>query len=265
MKKPIKYAAFGLLLFSLYGHAGSMRPFGNWGEPPPDDPLSHGGRLYDKWWAELRLPEPSSTHPSYPQNGRKQGSVTWRCKECHGWDYRGNSGHYATGSHYTGIPGINAYAGGDASAVTQILTNPTHNYQSVLPLQALGLLAGFVTQGQIDMNKYIDSKTGDVASANARQGRELFDTNCARCHGPDGRDINFSGDPARPEYIGTLARSNPWEALHKIRNGHPGSAMPMRHGMMGRWRHNEAMPPFRSLSIEEQVAILAYTRTLAEK
>ena len=29
--------------------------------------------------------------------------MTWRCKECHGWDYRGAPGAYSIGSDFTGI------------------------------------------------------------------------------------------------------------------------------------------------------------------
>jgi hypothetical protein len=68
--------------------------------------LAAGGRIYDNWWEALDRKEPKGTHPSYPQAGKQAGSATWRCKECHGWDYRGDRGNYGTGSHFTGIPGI---------------------------------------------------------------------------------------------------------------------------------------------------------------
>jgi thiosulfate dehydrogenase len=37
--------------------------------------------------------------------------------------------------------------------------------------------------------------------------------------------INFGTIPS-PSYIGTVANANPWEFLHKVRFGHPGSPMP---------------------------------------
>lgn len=261
MKSRFVFVFIALSIVALSGQAVSQRPVGNW-DVPEDDAISHGGRLYDKWWSELGLPEPTTTHQAYPAAGGKSGADTWRCKECHGWDYRGREGAYRKGSHFTGIKGISAYAGGDPAAVLQILGDANHQYQQVLVPQALEYLAGFVVNGQVEMDKYIDGESGEVIGGDLKRGKALFDKYCARCHDEDGRYQNFSGDPANPEYVGTVARENPWEAWHKIRNGHPGSRMPMGPGMMGRWRHNEAMPPFRSLSIDEQLAILAYARSL---
>jgi len=241
--------------------AGSPRPL-QWTEVPPDDWLSVGGRLYDKWWAELGLPEPRRTHPSYPAEGKKSGAATWRCKECRGWDYRGRDGAYGQGSHYTGIRGIREYDGADAGEVLAVLTDRTHGYQRALGEVPLRLLARFVVAGQVDMARYIDGETGTVKAGDVVQGERLYGRHCARCHGDDGRYQNFSGDPGEPEYLGTLARDNPWETWHKIRNGHPGSQMPMGPAMMGRWRHAEPMPPFRSLPREGQLSILKYARTL---
>ena len=68
--------------------------------------IAEGGRLYDKWWAEYNLEKPSTTHPAYPKAGKKTGASTWRCKECHGWDYVGKDGRYSSGSHYTGFEGV---------------------------------------------------------------------------------------------------------------------------------------------------------------
>jgi len=257
------YVAFGLLFFALNCNAGSQRPAGS-RDVPPDDPVSQGGRLYDKWWAEMGLPKPQITHPAYPVAGKKKGADTWRCKECHGWDYRGKDGQYGKGSHFTGIKGIRTYDGGDAKAALKILTDSNHQYQRVLPPQALELLAVFAVKGQIDMDKYIDRQSGEIIVADLNRGRMLFNENCARCHDEDGRYQNFSGNPAEPEYVGTVGSENPWEAWNKIRNGQPGSVMPMGPGMMGRWRHNEAMPTFRSFSVEDQLAILGYIRTLPE-
>lgn len=252
------------LLVSVAGYAGSQRPFGNW-NVPEDDPLSHGGRLYDKWWAELRLPEPNTTNPAYPDAGVKRGADTWRCKECHGWDYRGRDGAYAKGSHFTGIKGIRGYAGGTPAEVLKILADANHGYDRIVPPQALEYLAGFVVNGQIDMTGYIDNASKLIIGADLNRGKTLFNQNCARCHDEDGRYENFSANPAEPEFVGTVAQNNPWETWHKIRNGHPGSVMPMGHAMRGRWRHNESMPPFRSLTIADQLAILAYARTLPVK
>ena len=71
---------------------------------------------------------------------------------------------------------------------------------------------------------------------------------CAACHGYQGTQLDW-GDEGDPAYVGTESNANPWEVLHKIRNGHPGVEM-----IAGR--------PF---GMDAAVDILTYTRTLPEK
>lgn len=232
--------------------------------------VAEGGRYYDKWWVDTNLQEPKETHPAYPVTAKKKGSATWRCKECHGWDYRGRDGAYSTGSHYTGIPGIRTQASADPSAVLTILLNATHQYDKVLPRAVLNRLSQFVAQGQLDMSQYIDSQTRQV-NGNARKGRAVFEDNCAKCHGRDGREMNLAHETGKPEYVGTIAEKNPWETLHKIRNGQPGSEMAAHHmgsrrgmkmgNMMGAMR--ETMPAMITRIGERgQIDLLTYLQTL---
>lgn len=227
------------------------------------DDLAEGGRLYDKWWAEYGLRAPKETHPAYPASGKKSGSDTWRCKECHGWDYKGKDGAYSKGGHYTGITGLRGMVGAEPGEVVTVLKNAKHRYDQVMLEPALARIARFVVAGQLDTDQWVDAKTKRVMG-DAVKGQVLFEDKCARCHGDDGRNLNFKTDDD-PEYVGTVATNNPWELLHKIRNGQPGSRMPMGPGMMGRWRPNEAMPNFRKLSENEQAAIAAYAQTLPDK
>ena len=53
--------------------------------------VAQGGLLYDKWHSVLEVTT-EGTHPSYPAEGKNSGESSWRCKECHGWDYRGKDG-----------------------------------------------------------------------------------------------------------------------------------------------------------------------------
>ena len=74
------------------------------------DPI-RGGQLYDNWMATLGAVGPSQDHPLWQSrpdqtSNTRSGAATWRCKECHGWDYMGADGNYATGTHKTGFPGI---------------------------------------------------------------------------------------------------------------------------------------------------------------
>ena len=67
--------------------------------------IARGGRLYDNWFEEIREHAPSRTHPAYPASGGQSADAktNWRCKECHGWDYRGRDGAYGEGKHATGM------------------------------------------------------------------------------------------------------------------------------------------------------------------
>ncbi|MEE8358097.1 MAG: hypothetical protein V3R82_01620, partial [Candidatus Hydrothermarchaeales archaeon] len=60
--------------------------------------------------------------------------------------------------------------------------------------------------------------------------------------------INF-GSEEDPDYIGTVANSNPWETLHKIRAGQPDSQMPS--AIASGW------------SMQDVVDVLAYSQTLS--
>jgi thiosulfate dehydrogenase len=207
--------------------------------------VARGGQLYDKWWAVTEGEPPTETHPAYPADGKKSGSATWRCKECHGWDYMGKDGAYSKGSHHTGIKGVRHGVGMDVTRLHGIIMDETHAFtEAMIPHSAMEKLALFVSRGQLDADRYIDRKS-KVARGNPRRGAQFFQTICAVCHGFDGKDMNFK-DAEHPEYVGTVAVNNPWEALHKIRFGQPGVGM----------------VALTVLDIEDLVDILAYTQTL---
>jgi thiosulfate dehydrogenase len=204
-----------------------------------------GGLMYDKWWAVTGAPTPTGDHPAYPPGGPRSGDTTWRCKECHGWDYLGVDGAYATGSHFTGIQGVLHARGSDPGALFNALkVSPLHDFSAEMTDAELWDLAAFLKQGMLDMRNHIDYAT-KAALGNAANGQGLYAGagRCAMCHGADGRDIDFGG-----EFLGDLARGNPWETLHKIRWGHPGSGMPSAVA--------------NGLSASEHVDILTYTQTL---
>lgn len=237
--------------------------------------IAQGGRLYDKWWQELDLPKPGGTHPAYPVTGKQKGAATWRCKECHGWDYRGGLGAYKKGSHQTGIKGVYGLRGGDEGVVTGILKDKTHGFASVLSDEALRKIARFVVAGQVDIRHYVDTRTRQVRGDRVA-GRKVFESICARCHGPEGNDMNFSRDANDPEYLGTVASNNPWEAIHKIRNGHPGAVMDHEHIHMSHdimMRHHQGLIKMREpmpfmrvrLSLQQQIDLLSYLQTLPVK
>jgi len=229
-----------------------------------------GGRLYDKWWVDTRRTPPETTHPSYKE-GKQSGNSTWRCKECHGWDYRGKEGAYEKGSHYSGIKGIRASAGQSVEQIVKVLVNSQHGYSEHLGIDDLNAVARFVSQGQIDMKKYISYDTKEV-KGDAKAGGQHFKKHCQDCHGKVGDSMNLAHEKSKREYVGTIASKNPWETLHKIRFGHPGAVMDMRkthNSMSGRQHHRamrkmwENMPPMLGvLSEQDQINLLAYLQTL---
>jgi len=220
------------------------------GEEPDSEiwSVTRGGQLYDHWGKVLLTEMPKQTHPSYPAAGKKKGSGTWRCKECHGWDYKGADGAYGKGSHYSGIKGIRDYVGRPPEQIAKIIRDDTHRYTpEMLPDNAVEKLALFVSRGQIDMAKYIDYRT-NTARGDPKQGARFYQTICAICHGFDGKTMNFK-TPENPEYIGTVASENPQETLHKTQNGQPGVPM----------------VALGVLDIQDLVDIVAYAQTLPAK
>jgi thiosulfate dehydrogenase len=80
--------------------------------------------------------------------------------------------------------------------------------------------------GLLDVSPFIDAETKTPISGDADHGQELYTSTCALCHGEDGLTLNF-GSEDEPEYVGTIALDNPWEFVHKVRTGQPGSEPPM--------------------------------------
>ncbi|MGM0583566.1 MAG: c-type cytochrome [Pseudomonadota bacterium] len=208
--------------------------------------MARGGKLYDDWSAALAVDEPEETHPAWPSSNTEQsGATTHRCKSCHGWDYLGADGQYGSGSYQTGIPGIVGASGGDPAEIVAVLRDATHGYTpEILPEDEAGYLAAFVSRGTDDMNSVIDPDTGEV-SGDLDHGQAVFQTVCAACHGYLGRALDW-GDADEPAFVGTEANANPWEVLHKIRNGHPG------HEMIA----------LRAFTLRDAADVLSYARTL---
>jgi thiosulfate dehydrogenase len=226
-------------------------------QAPSPNSIAFGGRLYDKWWKAVSgVKEPVGNHHMWAlqTTNKRRGLDTWRCKECHGWDYRGKDGAYGSGFHYTSFPGVMAVRAKSVNQIKAILkgsTNPKHDFSSTLDDAALTNLASFLKHGLVDLAPVIDLKTRKPVRAAAARGQQLF-VMCAACHGPDGKKLNF-GKPDNPEYVGTVAQENPWEFVHKVRAGQPGSEPPMPAGVELGW------------SLQDVLDILSFSQTLPEK
>jgi thiosulfate dehydrogenase len=188
-----------------------------------------GGQLYDTWWTVTGAAAPSGNHPLYPPGGPRTGSITFRCKECHGWDYKGRDGRYGSGSHATGVRGVFGTEKTAQEIFDLLQASPTqrpngHDMSHFgLTERDLWDVVKWTKEGVVDTDQQIAANGAFLGDAPA--GLTLFDTVCSSCHGFDGRSLNF-GSEASPEYVGTVAQENPWEFLHLVRFGHPGTPMP---------------------------------------
>jgi len=221
--------------------------------------VAQGGLLYDKWWKAVPgASEPKGNHPLWASQSTNKAaaSATWRCKECHGWDYKGKDGAYSKGSHYTGFPGTWGAAQKKTAAELAALlgdrANQKHNAFTALRPADITDLANFLKYGVVDMTKYVDYAAKKPIGAEVARGKSAYAGLCAGCHGADGKNLNF-GDASKPEYVGTVAKDNPQEFLHKTWVGQPGSQPPMPSALVSGW------------SIEQAVDVLAYAQTLPEK
>ncbi len=205
--------------------------------------IARGGLLYDKWYKVTGAAEPKQPHPLYPSDKKyaSKADANWRCKECHGWDYRGKDGAYASGKHHSGIVGISGMSGADTAKVAAVLKDGKHGFGKVLSDGDIQDLALFVSKGQVDMDRYIDRKT-KAPKGDAAKGAAYFNTVCARCHGMDGTQ------PKEMPPLGSLM-GNPWEVMHKILNGQP----------------DENMPGLRAFDLQITADILAHITTLPKK
>ncbi len=204
------------------------------GESVAQASVAKGGLLYDKFWKVSAATEPADTHPLWAkrpdaESNKRTNSDTWRCKECHGWDYKGVDGAYAKGSHRTGFAGVLKSKAAQAEIVTSLAE--THGYRAAglsdLELESLAML---VSQGLIDTAQWIDD-TG-AFRGDAARGKALYlnglgkSKSCKKCHGADGLKPPNAKNKDYDDWVGKIANKNPPEFLHKIRFGHPGTKMP---------------------------------------
>jgi thiosulfate dehydrogenase len=112
--------------------------------------------------------------------------------------------------------------------------------------EAINNLATFLKSSLIDVSPLIDPETKAAIGGDTANGEELF-AGCVACHGDDGRLINFHDDDD-PTFVSTVALDNPWEFLHKVRAGQPGTGMPA--ALDANW------------SMDDLLDLLAFAQTL---
>ena len=192
-----------------------------------DPSVARGAALYDKWYTVLGAAAPSGNQPIWvrQKTNTRSGEDTWRCATCHGWDYQGKDGAYRAGASYTGFPGV--YQAGQKQSKDEIIailkgkTDPDHDFSKYLDDASLTDLAVFLKSGTTDDSRYIDLVALTVKDGNQPHGKELYNQQCATCHGADGSKIAFRFE-GRDATLGTIAVIDPWRFLHQARFGTPG-------------------------------------------
>lgn len=201
-------------------------------EPPSDADLVTGAQLYDKWYANREGELPSGNMPIWLRQttNSRSGLDTWRCSECHGWDYLGVDGAYGSGSHRTGFPNVMALSADlDVNQIVDHLKggkDPAHDFSKYLDDADLLKLAGFLKFGLIDDHVYINPISLQVVNEDLENGKMLYQTTCIDCHGEDGKLIIFHTEGI-DEYLGSVANRDPWRFLHRTRFGVAGTNMPI--------------------------------------
>jgi Cytochrome c len=199
---------------------------------PTQAEIIRGAQLYDKWYAVLGVNPPTRNMPiwSRQSTNTRSGADTWRCNECHGWDYRGLKGEFSSGSHYTGFPDI--YTLVQSLTINDIVNHlngnldPAHNFSTYLDSTALSQLAVFLKFGLIDDSAYINPISLHVIDPNINHGQQLYQATCLTCHGDDGQKIAVNIEGVN-EYLGSIANRDPWRVLHRTRFGVAGTEMPV--------------------------------------
>ncbi len=198
----------------------------------PSDDVSAGAQLYDRWYAAIGVSAPDGNMPLWgtQTTNTRSGPDTWRCSECHGWDYQGADGAYRSGSHATGFPNLmTATAGMSTDEIVATLKGskePAHDFSSYLDDKNLEKLARFLKEGVLDDSFAIDHVTLKTKGGNLEHGKKLYDETCVRCHGADGKLIIFRTEGVN-EYLGSVANRDPYRFLHRTRFGVAGTEMPI--------------------------------------
>jgi thiosulfate dehydrogenase len=231
MKRLVKVSSVFIILTGFFIFWMSSTALAD--EPPPSrQDILRGARLYDNWFAALDVAPPPGDMPiwSRQSTNTRSGPDTWRCSECHGWDYGGAGGAYASGSHTTGFPDVLRLSTDlqmrDIVAHLQGANDPGHDFSAYLDESSMLQLAAFLKYGAIDDALYIDPLSLQVIAADLERGRALYLSTCRRCHGEDGRSILFRSEGI-DEYLGSLANRDPWRFLHRTRFGVAGTDMPI--------------------------------------
>lgn len=234
-----------------------------------------GGALWDRWWLVEDVLEPvepgfglapdtpdwvqsssvPADNPRYVQNpagNLRRGPDTWRCAECHGWDYAGKSGEYGVGSlHYTGFGGVWSQRDADPAVLYESIAvgtdgSPGHAFARVLAPLDIADLVKFIREGTVPRSDFVNA--AGQAHGDLERGLGYLAANCSDCHGEDGRKLNLAEGDESERYLAEIAVVEPARFVHKVRFGEPDNSMPNAKAL--------------HFGLAEVADVLAYSRTL---
>ena len=211
------------------------------GVSPTPQQLSVGARLYVNWQAATFRAPITKRHPLWKGSPAVAPGETWRCVNCHGWDYRGTGGVGGDLGKIVGAPGLRHLAGRPVSEVTTALSFMGHDFRGEMPDLARVALARFVSAGQQEINDLIERYL--EGGGQWQDGAWHFSTVCRVCHGRDGMQMH-NDLAAKPISVGAIASTSPWRFLHAVRFG-----------------HQDGMPSFVLLSDQALLDTLRYAST----
>jgi thiosulfate dehydrogenase len=211
----------------------------------------------------------TAINPGYLKTKGTSKSVTstWRCAECHGWDYRGVDGVNAKGSHFTGVQGLLVAQPDAPQEIFEVVQNGSEaqgmtafGAEQSFSDEDLWDIAKFVKEGIVDLSGKVDLVTLKPIAGDVARGKELYEKGlpgsspfqtCAYCHGIDGRRINTHTAPQAPEYLGNVV-SDPFQFTHHVRFGYSGGVL---------------MPAFhdRGWTVDNVLDVVAYVQTFSTK
>jgi thiosulfate dehydrogenase len=221
--------------------------------PVPD--VARGGRLYLSWDQVTNLSTQSiPQNPLWPEGTPSQvpGAVTWRCVNCHGWDYKGSEGKTLRPIFRAkGYPGLFNYTAAPIDNIVPTLSgeiNPEHDFSEYLTQRDLRDLAAFISSGLVVPELIADPETFKVRGT-LSIGEDAFNEFCRSCHGVEGERINLA-TVEEPTYLGDIAWENPWLMAHTIRYGHISTQVPSAARL--------------GIPYSQQLDIVSYTQTLPD-
>lgn len=204
-----------------------------------------GGRLFDKWYAELDIGFAPGKHGGPRGDGTLRSATgatllpdghEYRLKNLFGWDLRGTSGIY--GPAYMNKPYVlevdlltDRRTRAELAAWLATGDERVPAFAEVLSAEQLDQIAGFVVdvrEGWLPRPDGIFELSADTpnnyrlrAGGDATEGVAIYGSRCASCHGADGNAIAID----ETHGVGSYARTKAYEVWFKILNGQPGTAM----------------------------------------